>query len=166
MRSTELEGLTRVVVDRAGALALYARQWLDSSSAEDVVQEALTALLMQRRVPDDPVAWMFRAVRNAAIDHSRVASHRRQREQAVARERREWFEAGPDTLIDAKTAEQTLGQLPLEERQIVVMRIWGELGFMQIADIMQLSVSTVHGRYAGALEQMRQRLEQPCRNKP
>ena len=81
-------------------------------------------------------------------------------------ERREWFEVRSDALIDAKTAQQTLGQLPLEERQIVVMRIWGELGFTQIAGIMQLSVSTVHGRYTAALEQMRQRLEQPCRNKP
>src|SRR6476469_8790661 len=99
MRSTELEGLTRVVVDRAGALALYARQWLDPSSAEDAVQEALADLLSQRRAPEDPVAWMFRAVRNAAIDHSRVASRRRAREQAVARERREWFEMRPDALI-------------------------------------------------------------------
>src|SRR5690348_4211469 len=164
MAGMELERMTRIVLERAGALALYARQWLDPASADDVVQEALTNLLMQRRLPDDPVAWMFRAVRNAAIDYSRGASHRRKREQVVAREHREWFESRPDSLIDAKTAEESLRHLAPEERQIVVLRIWGELGFTQIAELMQMSVSTAHGRYVSALEQMRKRLEQPCRN--
>src|SRR3954471_20921033 len=69
---SDLNRLTQMVVDRAAALALYARQWLgdDASSAQDVVQDALTALLMQRQPPSDPVAWMYRAVRNAAIDHA------------------------------------------------------------------------------------------------
>lgn len=159
---TELGRLTQMVVERAGALALYARQWLDAASAEDVVQEALTALLTQPRAPDDPVAWMYRAVRNAAIDHVRSASRRRRREQAVAAERREWFEAATDSLIDAQVAERALRQLPDEYREVVVLRIWGELGLAQIARIMRLGVTTVHERYASALQQMRSALEKPC----
>ena len=162
---SEIERVTKVVVERAPALALYARQWLDAASAQDVVQEALTSLLTQHPTPQDPVAWMFRAVRNAAIDHARAASRRRRREREVARTRREWFESRPDSLLDAHTAEQALLKLPAELREIVVLRIWGGLGLAQIARIVQLSVTTVHERYVEALERMRIALERPCRNK-
>jgi RNA polymerase sigma factor (sigma-70 family) len=152
-------------MERAPALALYARQWLDAASADDVVQEALTRLLMQPKAPDDPIAWMCRAVRNAAIDEARSMSRRHKREQTVARDRREWFESRTDSLLDAQTAEQELRQLPAQQREIIVLRIWSGLGFAQIAQIVQLSVTTVHERYVEALEQLRQRLEKSCRNK-
>jgi RNA polymerase sigma factor (sigma-70 family) len=160
----DLNRLTRIVLQRQPALTLYARQWIDGASAEDAVQEALTALLMQHQMPDDPIAWMFRAVRNAAIDAARSGSRRKRREQAVAMARGEWFESRPDSAIDAETAEQALRGLSAEHRQVVVLRIWGALNFSQIAEIVGLGVSTVHERYSTALEQMRISLEKPCRN--
>ena len=108
---------------------------------------------------------MYRAVRNAAIDLARVSSRRKRREQSVARSRQEWFEAQPENLIDAQAAERTLKNLPADQREIVMMRIWGELGFAQIAQILQISVSTAHTRYTTALQQMRSELEKPCRSK-
>jgi RNA polymerase sigma-70 factor (ECF subfamily) len=165
MSTSDLDRLARVVAERASALALYARQWLDAASAEDVVQEALSALLSQRRAPDDPIAWMYRAVRNAAIDQARSSSRRRRREQTVAATRGDWFVSHPDSLIDAQIAEQALRRLPDDDRQIVVLRIWGELGFAQIADIVQMSVTTVHKRYGTALRQLRSALEKPCKSK-
>jgi RNA polymerase sigma factor (sigma-70 family) len=161
----ELNRLAQLVVDRAAALTLYARHWLDAASAEDVVQEALTRLLMLSQPPDDPVAWMHRAVRNAAIDHAKTAARRRRREEAQAQARREWFEAPPDALIDARAAEQALRQLPSHLSEIVVLRIWCAMGFVPIAQILQLSPSTVHERYVSALAQMRNALEKPCPNK-
>src|SRR5688572_4528243 len=142
----ELDQLAQRVMARTRGLTLYARQWLDdAASAEDVVQEALTVLLAQRPTPDDPVAWMFRAVRNAAIDQARSSSRRRRRERMVAESRREWFEPpGPDALIDAQTAKAALAQLPPPSREIVVLRIWSDLSFAQIAGVMQMSLSTVH----------------------
>ena len=99
-------------MDRAAGLALYARQWLgdDAAVAEDVVQEALTSLLPQTPPPSDPIAWMYRAVRNAAIDQARSSSRRRRREQTVAESRREWFESSADALIDAKIAASRAGR--------------------------------------------------------
>ena len=149
-------------MQRTASLALYARQWLDWSLAEDVVQDALTALLSLRQMPDDPVAWMFRAVRNGAIDQARASSRRRRREEAVAEARREWFEDRTDALIDAQTAEQALRRLPSDYREIVVMRIWGELRLAQIAAVMGFSITTVHERYESALRQLRAALEKPC----
>jgi RNA polymerase sigma factor (sigma-70 family) len=159
----ETDRLAQLVMERLAALTLFARQWLDSSSAEDAVQEALTSLLMQRKSPDDPVAWMFRAVRNGAIDHCRTTANRRRREQSVAEARGEWFEARIDAALDARSAEQALKQLDPMDRQIIVLRIWGDLGLAAIARIMEMGTTTVHDRYAAALEQLRTALEKPCK---
>jgi len=163
----ELERLAQRVMDRAPGLALYARQWLDdAASAEDIVQEALTSLLAQHPPPRDPIAWMYRAVRNAAIDESRSTSRRRRREQIVAESRKEWFEPSPDALIDAQVAQAALANLPPASREIVVLRIWSELGFAQIAAVMGMSLSSVHDRYVAALREMRAALEnKPCSSK-
>jgi DNA-directed RNA polymerase specialized sigma24 family protein len=80
-------------------------------------------------------------------------------EETIARGRREEFEVSPDALIDAKSAEAALKQLPPELREVVILRIWGGLGFVQIAQGMHLGVSTVHGRYIASLERMRETLE-------
>ena len=161
----DLDRLTQRVVERLGGLTLYARQWLDAASAEDVVQEALAALLAELHPPDDPIPWMFRAVRNAAIDQIRSSSRRRRREETVAQARSEWFEPNLESAIDAQTAEQALRRLPDENRQIVVLRIWGGLGYAQIAQIVQLSTTIVYERYMSSLSQMRSELEKSCRNK-
>jgi len=165
MHGSERERLARAMVDRAAVLVLYARQWVgDAASAEDVVQQALTALLGENRSPNDPIAWMYRAVRNAAIDQARSDARRRRRERIVAAERGAWFDAGHDVAIDARTAEVALQRLSPEHREIVVLRVWGELGFTQIASLVGLSVSTVYGRYTAALAELRAALEKPCVN--
>jgi RNA polymerase sigma-70 factor (ECF subfamily) len=161
----DLHRLAQQVVEKLAGLTLYARQWLDAASADDVVQEALTALLAERHPPDDPIPWMFRAVRNAAIDQIRSSSRRRKREETIAQLRREWFESNLESAIDAQTAEQALRQLPDENRQIIILRIWGGLGYAQIAQIVELSTSVVYERYKSSLLQLRSELEKSCRNK-
>jgi RNA polymerase sigma-70 factor (ECF subfamily) len=162
MNHSDIERMTQMVTQSAAALVLYARQWLDGASADDAVQEALMALLAQRQPPRNPTAWMYRAVRNTAIDEFRATERRRRREQCVARGRCEWFVADADALLDAQAAEQSLRRLSAELREVVVLRIWGDLGFAEIAEIMNLGVSTVHDRYKAALGQLRSVLEQPC----
>jgi RNA polymerase sigma-70 factor (ECF subfamily) len=106
---------------------------------------------------------MYRAVRNAAIDAARSKTRRTRRERVVAGERREWFEERPDAAMDARSAEEALRRLREEDREVVVLRIWGGLGFAQIADVTGVSLSAAHKRYTAALEQLRNVLEEPCK---
>jgi RNA polymerase sigma-70 factor (ECF subfamily) len=165
MKSGDVEQLTRVAGDCAAALVLYARQWLDWASAHDVVQEALVALVSQREAPRNPVAWMYRAVRNRAIDSVRADQRRRRRERSIASMRGAWFVRDDDALLDGRVAEESLKRLGVELREVVVLRIWGDLTFAEIAEVMQLGVSTVHDRYKSALGQLRSALEKPCPTK-
>jgi len=80
MAAIPLETLTRLLDQHTAALVLYARQWCDAP--EDVVQEAFLALLREPAVPENVVGWLYRVVRNRAINASR-SSGRRQRHEAA-----------------------------------------------------------------------------------
>jgi RNA polymerase sigma factor (sigma-70 family) len=151
----QLARSAELAVAQSARLTLYARQWLDAAAAQDVVQAALVALLSCRKPPDDPVAWMYTVIRNRAIDAARSEARRRRREDQAARERGAWFETDASAALDSEAAQKALEQLPCELREIVVLRIWGELGFVQIAQIARVSVGTAHQRFSDALRQLR-----------
>ncbi len=73
----------RLVDTRGPALILYARQWCHAP--EDVVQDAFLKLVALRPPPRDAVAWLYRVVRNAAIDAGKADRRRQRREAATAR---------------------------------------------------------------------------------
>jgi RNA polymerase sigma factor (sigma-70 family) len=146
------------------ALVLYARQWLDRAAAEDVVQEVFTHLLERRRHDASP-ALVYASVRNAAISVARSSQARRRRERAVAGHESALFDS-PDDRLDARHAADALATLPPMQREAVVLRIWGQLGFEAIAEILGCSVSTAHGHFRSALIALRHQLERPCPNPP
>jgi RNA polymerase sigma-70 factor (ECF subfamily) len=158
----DLTQLSTLFDAHAAVLVLYARQFVaDRAAAEDVVQEVLVRLIGLSAPPHDPKAWLFRAVRNEAISQARSISRRRRREADVSSAQREWFEHRGDDLIDAGAAQRALESLPEAQREVVVLRIWGQLGFQQIADLLDLSVSSAFERYQTALAAMRRKLEMP-----
>jgi RNA polymerase sigma-70 factor (ECF subfamily) len=159
-----LSDAARLVAGRAPALALFARQWsADAAAAQDVVQSVLVSLLSLANVPADPLAWAYRAVRNEAIDGARASARRRRRERSVAPV--DWFEPSTDDRLDAASAEAAVRRLPDELREVVVLRVWGELGFAAIAEVVGCSVSTAHARHAAGLKQLRDLMEPSWRTK-
>jgi len=65
-------------------------------------------------------------------------------------------------LIDAATAADALESLPLEQREVVVARIWGGLSFIQIGQLVGVSDSAAHRRYEAGLSALRQKLRVSC----
>jgi RNA polymerase sigma-70 factor (ECF subfamily) len=115
--------LADLIADHAAALVLFARQWCDCP--EDPVQEAFCKLA-RASPPDDPAAWLYRVVRNAALDAGRSSRQRVRREQAAARSVLWFAESGVDGL-DAGTAVAALEALAPEMREVIVARLWGGL---------------------------------------
>ncbi len=140
----------------AAALALYASQW--TSLPDDCVQEALVELARQPTAPDNPTAWLYRVVKNRALNASRASQRRATHEQAAARK------CGEHRFIDAGPAARaeltdTLATLDAPTREIVVLRIWGGLSWQEIADVVGGSKSSAQRNYVQALEQLRQHWE-------
>jgi RNA polymerase sigma factor (sigma-70 family) len=149
------------LLDRhAPALTLLARQWC--AAADDVVQEAFVRLARQKECPSDPVAWLYRVVRNGAITAGRAESRRRRHEQVASAAARGWFEDEAEAMIDAQAAANALAQVPLDEREVIVAHVWGGLTFEQIAELFESSSSTVHRRYQAGLVALRELLGEAC----
>src|SRR5205807_1211891 len=138
------------------------RQWC--AEPEDVVQEAFVKLVRQSRPPLDAVAWLYRVVRNGAIDVSKMARRRQRRESAAARPVR-WFVEPEVDGLDAETAVAALQRLPAEQREIIIARHWGGLSFEQIAEAAGCSASTAFRRYTAGVETLRRQLGVSCPNR-
>ena len=150
------------LVDRYGAaLALYARQWC--ATPEDVVQTAFLKLVKLRTTPENLVPWLYRVVRNGAIDASRAARRRQKYEAAAADAAVPWFSPSDDpTGLDARTATDALATPPAETREIIVAHLWGGLTFEQIAQTVGSSAATCYRRYAAGLDLLRQQMGAEC----
>jgi len=153
--------LARLVDRHAASLVLYARQWC--GDPEDVVQEAFLKLVRQGQAPEDVVAWLYRVVRNGALDAAKMAKRRQRRESAAARSVG-WFVEPEVDGLDAKTAVAALERLPSEQREVIIARHWGGLNYEQIAAVAGCSASTAFRRYTAGVEDLRKQLEAPCPN--
>jgi RNA polymerase sigma-70 factor (ECF subfamily) len=102
---------------------------------------------------------LYAAVRTAALDVLRSTSRRARRETASAAdagaESVQMFELPLERFEETQRVECALGSLPLSQREVVVLRIWGELTFAEIAEALNESINTVASRYRYGLEALR-----------
>lgn len=149
----------------SASLVLYARSWLADDAAEDAVQSVFMRLTGRVFTPRNVQAWLFRMVRNEAITRLRRRNCHRRHTQRRSAGQMTWFEGHADDLIDAQAAQQILMDLPLNQREVVILRIWGQLSLREIARINECAVTTVHSRYKAALAAIKERMQSSCRTK-
>lgn len=99
-------------------------------------------------------AWMITVARNMAIDH--IRKHRR---EVLAAEIPDYLqtpqEAPEEALCHRLSLEQALETLKEEERQIVNLKIMGELTFQEIAGVLKKPLGTVTWRYRTAIQKLK-----------
>jgi RNA polymerase sigma factor (sigma-70 family) len=154
--------IARLIDAHSASLVLYARQWCEEP--EDVVQETFIKLVKLRCPPEDAAAWLFRVVRNGAIDQAKMARRRAHRESCAGRRARWFVELEVDGL-DAETAVAALENLAAERREVIIAHHWGGLSFEQIAAVVGCSASTAHRRYSAGLDDLRNSLGVSCPNR-
>lgn len=150
----------RLLGEHAPALELYAGQWV--ATAEDCVQEAFIELASQAARPPEPIAWLYRVVRNRALNANRSARRRTNHERLAAMLCQSFgeFDVGLDD--EKASLEQSLDRLDNEERELVVLRIWSGLNWQQIAEVTGTSSSNAHRRYVAVLKNLKELLEPSC----
>lgn len=143
-------------------LGIYAAQF--SIDADDVVQEAFLELIQQPTPPENVAAWLYKVVRHKSISAIRSETRRQHREQSKSRTRVNWFEERPDDRLDAQQITQQLRELPDDQREVLVLKIWSDFTFHEIAEVTNSSSSTCHRLYQQALDELRNKAGLPCPN--
>jgi len=138
-------------------------RWLVSSDhdAQDIVQEAYLRALrsVARFRGGDTRAWILAIVRNACFDwlrrekSSRVDEMPEDCEIAVTGK-----EADPAQILqreeDVQKIQQAISSLPIEFRQMVVLREMEGLSYKEIAAVTGVPVGTVMSRLARARQRL------------
>ena len=138
---------------------LFARQQTASyQEAEDILQEAMVHIWTKRdRFPKIGAGLVFTQIRRKAIDHARSRNRRRHREESFAAENDPpYFEQTTDDTPEV--LQKALEQLPREQREVLVLKIWAEQTFESIGQTLDISPNTAASRYRYGLDQMRQLL--------
>jgi RNA polymerase sigma-70 factor, ECF subfamily len=130
-------------------LVVFARAIVnDPDTARDLVQEAAARALAARRVPEDEPAyraWMFRIVRNAALDELR-----RTRQHGAAEVPAVDLWHFDDARIAKITVEQGLAILAPAYREIIALIDIAGFRYCDAAEILEMPLGTVMSRIARA----------------
>jgi RNA polymerase sigma-70 factor, ECF subfamily len=149
------------------AAAYNLARWLagNEPDAQDVVQEAFLRgfKFFGAFRGGDSRAWLLRIVRNSFYDWLRK-QRRAELETPFDEQVHEAaaVSPGPDAALLAKADKEMVNQaieaLPVEYREVLVLRELEGLAYKEIADIAALPIGTVMSRLARAREQLRQAL--------
>lgn len=143
----------------APGLVLFARQWTRSpADAEDIVQEAFVKF-WRREHKIDNRALLYATVRSIALDFIRRDARRARREADAALESDQVSVPEFDFADESQRVLATaIDLLPVEQREVLVMKIWSELTFADIATALGISQNTAASRYRYALAALKKNL--------
>ena len=143
---------------KASELILYGRALgLSHGEAEDVVQETFVALLRLEEAPERPEHYCVRTFRNRTLNYRRGLWRRLTREL----ESRSWFEDDGVETPAERAAISSLAELPPEQREVIVLKIWHDLTFEEIGALLEVSPNTAAGRYRYGLQKIKARMKGP-----
>lgn len=129
-------------------------------TAEDLVQEAFLRLHEHWLEVENPRAWLYRSIRNMALNHLR--DHRR---ETAMEEGSEWASESP-TAAEVLGRSEAIGvlrmlmaEMPQQDQQLILWKYTGSLSYDEISKRSGLTVSNVgyklHHLLKGLADSMR-----------
>jgi RNA polymerase sigma-70 factor (ECF subfamily) len=135
---------------------LFARQQAGTQlDPEDLVQDALLHIWKkQSEFASIEPGLVFSQIRLSALARRRAVNRRSDREKAYHELHVEsaWFAPEPGL---SENLEGCLGQLPQEQQEVIVLRIWAGLSFEEIGRVLEISPNTGASRYRYGLARLK-----------
>lgn len=124
------------------------------SDAEDVLQETMLETVRYAnsyKVGTNPKAWVLAMARHNAVDLVRKRKNHLSLEDSYV----ENLESEESLNLLDHDISALLGKLGDEERQIIILRIYGELSFAEVAKTMGISIFAAQKRYQRAIKKLK-----------
>ncbi len=137
----------------------------DRAEAEDVVQEVFLRALARSRGwfgLRNPAAYLYRAARNEALSRLRKRTVRTRAavELTYSVEVLGPLENSLESAEEAARVNAALLALPVEQREVVVLKVYQNMTFKEIARVTGASQNTAASRYRYALGKLKEILEE------
>ena len=148
---------TAWLADHSPKLLLFARtQTRSEADAEDVLQDAIVEAARKSRgaPPDLPLVYV--TLRRRAVDLARSTDRRAAREVASTEATAMcWFDDHIEKQETARAIDQAMKRMSEKFREVVILKIWSDLTFAQIAETLNIPLNTAASRYRYGLESLR-----------
>jgi RNA polymerase sigma factor (sigma-70 family) len=133
-RTLSADDVQQLYDQHGPALLAYACSFVSNVAVgEDAVHHVFLRLLERDTVvPDVPAAYLYRAVRNAALNACRNG-----RRDVPLETQSIWLEHRDGNREASLALQAALRDLPEEQREVVMMRIWSGMTFEEISAAMQ-----------------------------
>lgn len=148
-------------------LLLFARQQARREhEAEDILQDALVKLVRKvesgalPRIPECWAAYVYKVIHSLAINYGKKTDLRLIREgeaymESEHIENSPWLQSESDLDALKKDIETRLRDMPSKFSEVVILRIWGDLTFREIAETLDIPLNTVTSRYRYGIAHLR-----------
>jgi len=144
----------------------------NEAETRDLLQEIFVRLAKSPRLLDGiaaPRSYLFRLAHRLVIDRYRRDETRQRYDDRAYREGESF--ASPEPFADdvawlRKTLATSLDALPPEQKAVVILKVWEEMTFAEIAGVLDISAYTAASRYRYALDKLRDELRPLYRDLP
>jgi RNA polymerase sigma-70 factor (ECF subfamily) len=143
-------------------LGICLRYAKNKSEAEDILHDAFIKIYTKAKQYSGKGSfegWMSQIVRNTAIQHIRDKIKKRDMEADIKYEEQDQTNAEPEfSLIPSQQLLQLIQQLPEGYRLVLNMFVFEEMSHMEIAEQLNISVSTSKSQFFRAKKQLQKRI--------
>jgi RNA polymerase sigma-70 factor (ECF subfamily) len=146
----EIEALYR---QHGAALLLFASAISgDRGRAQDAVHQVFLKLIEKGSLSQEinKKAYLFASVRNAVLNNAKHQDRNMPLDTDSV-----WFSPPDRDYAGEQNLRRALGDLPDDQREVIVLHVWGELTFSEIGDLLGVSPNTAASRYRYALAKLR-----------
>ena len=134
------------------------------ADAEDLAQEVyLKALRNINSLTDLSLVkfWLYRVTRNTCLDYSRKRKLRRH--YSLEPEHQQFDSQTPESQIMAqeqlRSLKEAVQQLPKKQREVFIMKEYGDLSYQEIGEALKINPGTVMSRLNRARQTVKNRIK-------
>jgi len=148
--TAEIEVLYR---QHGAALLLFASAISgDRGRAQDALHQVFLKVIENGSLGQaiDKKSYLFACVRNAVLNDAKLQNRSMPLDVDSA-----WFSPPDRDYAGERNLRRALGDLPKDQRDVIVLHVWGELTFSEIGELLGVSSNTAASRYRYALAKLR-----------
>lgn len=148
------DSVRQLYEQHARGLIAYACSFVTSfATAEDILHQVFERLLRgDLAITGAPVSYLYRAVRNSAFNKLRDSAGEVGFDEG-------WLESPAGMEHTALELQSALRELPEQQREVILLHVWAQMSFEEIASALEVSPNTAASRYRYGLSKLREQFQ-------